>query len=210
MRNKKMIALLLVVALIQLVFPVGVIAYENRLMSTVIEKGGKYTLDFTRIVHMNKACMYIDTEDLYRVENRYALNDKDYEEPIGWLGSHSVIGVEKDENEKVHFYDTDDLNEGATDYNRLRYTYNLFYLYFSDYEFVNPDVGLRELAELGILLCEDETNPINSYEEFMYDEGYIGMLYNMPVDGKITLCVYKDYAVVSELYIGDVLILKHK
>lgn len=211
MKNKKIIALLVALALVQLIFPVSIIAYENSLMKTVVEKGEKYTLDYGQIIHMNKTYMYLDTEDLYRVEQRYALNDEDYRLSAGWLGGYSRLGIEKDENGKVHFYDADNLEEGATDYNRLEYTYNLFYLYFSDYEFVNPEFGLKELAELGMLLCEDESNPITSYEEFMYDgEEYIGMLYRMPLDGKITLCVYKDYAVISEFYIGDELVLRHK
>lgn len=210
MKNKKTIALLLVVALIQLIFPVSIIAYENSLMKTVVEKGEKYTLDYGQIIHMNKTYMYLDTEELYSVEERYASVSEDYDYYGGWLGGYNKVGIETDEKGKVHFYDTDDLSVGATDYNRLKYDYNLFYLYFEDYEFVNPDFGLKELAELGILLCEDEVRPIDSYEEFMYDEGYIGQLYQMPLDGKVTLCVYKDYAVVSELYIGDELILRYK
>lgn len=210
MKNKKIIAILLVVALVQLIFPVGFIACENRLMDTVIENGEKYTLKYSYINHMNKAYMYLDTEDLYRVEERYASVSDIFDIYGGRLGGYDVIGVEKDENGEVCFYDTDDLSVGATDYNRLHYNYNLFYLYFEDYEFVNPEFGLKELAELGILVCEDEHNPIDSYEEFMYDEGYIGMLYNMPVDGKVTLCIYKEYAVVSEVYIGDELVLRHK
>lgn len=198
------------VALIQLIFPVSIIAYENSLMKTVVEKGEKYTLDYGQIIHMNKTYMYLDTEELYSVEERYASVSEDYDYYGGWLGGYNKVGIETDEKGKVHFYDTDDLSVGATDYNRLKYDYNLFYLYFEDYEFVNPDFGLKELAELGILLCEDEVRPIDSYEEFMYDEGYIGQLYQMPLDGKVTLCVYKDYAVVSELYIGDELILRHK
>lgn len=210
MKNKKTIALLLVVALIQLIFPVSIIAYENSLMKTVVEKGEKYTLDYGQIIHMNKTYMYLDTEELYSVEERYASVSEDYDYYGGWLGGYNKVGIETDEKGKVHFYDTDDLSVGATDYNRLKYDYNLFYLYFEDYEFVNPDFGLKELAELGILLCEDEVRPIDSYEEFMYDEGYIGQLYQMPLDGKVTLCVYKDYAIVSELYIGDELILRYK
>lgn len=198
------------VALIQLIFPVSIIAYENSLMKTVVEKGEKYTLDYGQIIHMNKTYMYLDTEELYSVEERYASVSEDYDYYGGWLGGYNKVGIETDEKGKVHFYDTDDLSVGATDYNRLKYNYNLFYLYFENYEFVNPDFGLKELAELGILLCEDEVRPIDSYEEFMYDEGYIGQLYQMPLDGKVTLCVYKDYAVVSELYIGDELILRHK
>lgn len=212
MKNKKIIALLLVVALIQLLFPIGFTAYESRLIDTVIEKGEKYTLKYSYISHMNKTYMYLDTEELYRVEERYASVDDNNYNYGGWLGGYNEIGIETDEKGEVHFFDTDDLSVGATDYNRLKYDYNLFYLYFEDYEFVSPDFGLKELAELGILLCdkENDSNPINSYEEFMYDEGYIGMLYHMPLDGKITLCVYKDYAVVSEFYIGDELILRHK
>ena len=210
MKNKRIIAVLLAVALIQLLFPVGFIACENRLIDTVIEKGGKYTLKNSYISHMNKSYMYINTEELYRVEERYASVVEHKFNYGGWIGSYSMVGVETDEKGDVNFYDTDDLSVGATDYNRLKYNYNLFYLYFENYEFVNPDFGLKELAELGILLCEDEVRPIDSYEEFMYDEGYIGQLYQMPLDGKVTLCVYKDYAVVSELYIGDELILRHK
>lgn len=211
MKNKKYIAILLLIAIVQLAFPVGFVAYENSLIDTVIEKGEKYTLDYSYINHMNKAYLYVNTEDKYRVEHRYASVDEDdwrYNE--SWLGSRDVTGIEKDENGKVHFYDTDDLSVGATDYNRLHYNYNLFYLYFEDYEFVNPEFGLKELAELGISVCEDESNNINSYEEFMYDEEYIGMLYHMPVDGKVTLCIYKDYAIVSEVYIGEDLVLRHK
>lgn len=210
MKNKKALAVLLVVALIQLIFPVAVISYENSLMAAVIEKGEKYTLSYGQIIQMNKTYMYIDIEDLYRVELRYASNDEDYEQPVGWLGGYSVLGIEKDEEGKVHFYDTDDLSEGETDYNRLQYNYNLFYLYFSDYEFVSVDFGLKELAEKGLLLCEDETTGISSYEEFMQDDGYIGMLCHVPLEGKITLCVYKGHAVVSELYIGDTLVMRHK
>ena len=210
MKNKKTIAVLLAVALIQLLFPVCFVACENSLIDTVIEKGGKYTLKYSYISHMNKTYMYLDTEELYRVEERYAsVGDHNYNYG-GWIGGYNEVGIETDENGTVHFYDTDDLSVGTTDYNRLHYNYNLFYLYFEDYEFVNPDFGLKELAELGILLCEKENNPINSYEEFMYDEGYIGMLYQMPLDGKITLCIYKDYAIVSEVYIGEELVLKHK
>lgn len=207
MKKKIMIVFLAAVSFFQLAFPIGVIAYENRFMDAVVENGGKYSLDFSRVIYINKEYMYIDTEELYRVENR---NPEAYKED-GLLGSYNEVSIENGKDGKVRFFNAEGLNREINDCNRFQYNYNLFYLYFSDYEFVSTDYGMKELVETAVLHTEDQENTVTGFEQFMSPpEGFNNGIYHIPLDGRITLCVYNGYAVISELYVGDKLVLRRK
>ena len=203
MRNKKMIAVLVVLALLQLMFPGAVIAYERSFKKAVVEKGESYTLDFDGIMRFNKNDMTI---------NRYKVAfGGDYNNEYGLtMGDSSYFGdviIEKNEDGKSIVYV--DITQGVkpTDYNLFRAN-KAFHLDFENYEFVREDFGMKELFELCHYLCYDDYG-VDSYEEFSDTESY-SALHEIDLDGSVVIAVYKGMPIIKELYIGDELILKHK
>ena len=207
MKNRKMLALLIAVSLLQLVFPLGLIAYEKSFFADVLEKGESYTLYYTQILGMNKARINTNIGSRYTVGYRWWGEDEDVRDS-DTLDYCYKLYIETAEDGKTDFFETD--KKELTDYNWF-YTYDAFDIQFDDYEFVNTDFGMKEFIEASILICEDKVNDVESYEEFMKKEdGYYRTIWHVPFEGKVTLKVYRGIAVVDEFFIGDLLILKHK
>lgn len=203
MKNKKMIAVLVAFSLLQLMFPVGMIAYERSFKKAVIEKGECYSLEFDGVLLFNRDSL---TLEKYRVKI-----GGDYENISNLThGDSSYFGdliIEKDEDGVCTVYTADTEGKTATDYNLFRAN-KAFYLRFEDYEFVREDFGVKELFELCRYLCYDDYG-VDSYEEFADVQNY-SALHETDLDGRVELSVYKGMAIIKELYIADELILKHK
>lgn len=212
MKNKKVIAFLLVFSLLQLIFPVAVIAYEKNYISNVIEKGEAYTLRYTQINHFNKAVMWLNTDELYTVteENRWQEINPPDEYYYDTVDMYPNIGIEKAKDGSIDFFDADTNKNKLTDYNWF-HTYDAFDIDLENYEFTDENFGLEELFELGLYLCEDEYNDTTDFEKFMQTEdGSYNGLHHIELEGKIVLSVYKGFGIIKEFYIGDELILRHK
>ncbi len=209
MKNKKIIAALVVLSLLQLVFPLSLIAYERGFIANVLEKGESYTLYYTHINNMNKAVMHTNIGNRYTVGYRWWGEDEDVRH-YDTLNYYYKLGIETAEDGLVDFFEADKSEKVLTDYNWF-YKYDAFDIEFEDYEFVSSDFGMKEFVETSILICEDDSNDVPTFEKFMKTEdGYYNNIWHVPFEGKITLAVYKGIAVVSEFYIGDELILRHK
>lgn len=207
MKNKRMLAALLAISLLQLIFPLVLIAYEGGFYSDVLEKGESYTLYYTHINSMNKGVMHTNIGNRYTVGYRWWGEDEDIRDS-DTTDYYYKLCIENAEDGKVDFYETD--KRELTDYNWF-YRYNAFEVNFDDYEFVRDDFGMRELVETSILITEDETNDVTTFEKFMTtQDGYYNTLWHIPFEGKVTLKVYKGIAVVGEFYIGEELVMKHK
>lgn len=210
MKTKKAVAILVVVSLIQLVFPVAVIAYERNYMKGIIEKGERYTLNYTEINHFNKG--YLNTN----ITQRYTVGcncdiDSLKEDDIyhATVDDYIEVGMEKRPDGKVDFFDVEQHPEKKTDYNWVR-SYDIDGLDLENYEFVLEGFGMKELFETARVLSRSEDKNEITFEEFISNKDYIVDLYGVALGGKVTLCVYKGITVIDELYIGDELILKHK
>ncbi len=209
MKNRKMIAVLVAVSLLQLIFPLSLIAYERCFIADVIEKGERYTLYYTRIDNMNKAVINTNIGSRYTVGYRWWGEDEDVRD-VDTLDYHYKLGIENAEDGLADFFDAGESKKVLTDYNWF-YRYDAFDIEFENYEFVSDDFGMKEFVETSILICEDETNDVATYERFMKkDDGYYNTIWHIPFEGKVTLCVYKGIAVIDEFYISDQLIFKHK
>jgi len=203
MKNKKMIAVLVAFALLQLMFPGAVVAYERSFKKAVVEKGEAYTLDFDGVFRFNKDGLTINK---YKVKfggdydkNRLAWDESAY---------FPEVIIEKNSEGVCTLYDYGTEGKLATDYNLFPAS-KAFMLDFEDYEFVLEDFGMKELFEVCRYLCYDDYG-VESYEEFINPEYGYSALREIDLDGKAVLCVYKGMVIIKELYIGDDLILKHK
>ena len=58
MKNKKGLIVLVVLAVIQLAFPVSFFAYEKAIEKVTIEKGESYTLRYMNITHFEEHILY--------------------------------------------------------------------------------------------------------------------------------------------------------
>ncbi len=203
MKNKKMIAVLVAFSLLQLMFPVGMIAYERSFKKAVVEKGECYSLEFDGVLLFNKDSITL---------NKYKVRiGGDYENVSNLTyGDSSCFGdliIEKDENGLCTVYTADTRGKTATDYNLFRAN-KAFSLSFENYEFVREDFTMKELFELCRYLCYDDYD-VDSYEDFADIQSY-NALHGIGLDGRVVLSVYKGMAIIRELYIGDELILIHK
>ncbi len=203
MKNKKIIAVLVVFSLLQLMFPVSVIAYERSFMRAVVEKGESYRLEFDGIMLFNERSLSIDK---YKVKI-----GGDYENLSSLtLGDSHYFGdmiIEKDENGICTVYTADTKGKIATDYNLFRAN-KAFHLDFEDYEFVLEGFGMKELFELCHYLCYDDYG-VDSYEKFTDPES-AGVLDEIDLDGSVVIAVYKGMPIIRELYIGDEVVLRRK
>ena len=215
MKNKKGLIILVVLAVIQLAFPVGFFAYEKEVERAAIEKGESYTLRYMNITHFNKKSIHIDTDDIYAVgyETDWDVAEKYYEEENyiyrDTVNLYSKVVINKTADGNVMFYDAGAEGVELTDYNWFG-TYDVFQPDPAEYEFVPEDFGMKELFDLGMLLSKDKDDSL-TFEEFMEtDEGYFKGIWSIPLSGTVTLKVYKGVAVIDEFYIEDQLIMKHK
>lgn len=215
MKNKKGLIFLLVLALIQLAFPVSVFAYEKAIERSVIEKGESYTLRYMNITHLNKEKISLDSDEIYAVgyETDWDVAEKYYEDEYyiyhDVVSLYSKVVINKKPDGDVMFFDAEAEGVELTKYNWFR-TYKVFHLDIADYEFVSDEFGMKELYDLGIFLSKDETNDL-TFEQFMKGEdGYYSGIWHIPLGGRVTLKVYNGVGLISEFYIGDQLVLRHK
>lgn len=203
MKNKKMIAVLIAFSLLQLMFPVGVIAYERSFKKAVIEKGECYSLPFDGVILFNK-----DSLTIYQYKVKVG---GDYENISSLTHGDSIyfenLIIEKDEQGVCTVYVVGADSKVATPYNFFRAN-KAFNLRFEDYEFVLEYFGMKELFELCRYLCYDDYD-VDSYEKFADKQSYSG-LHDIDLDGRVELSVYKGMAIIKELYIDDELVLRHK
>ena len=170
MKNKRMLAALLAISLLQLIFPLVLIAYEGGFYSDVLEKGESYTLYYTHINSMNKGVMYTNIGNRYTVGYRWWGEDEDIRDS-DTTDYYYKLCIENAEDGKVDFYETD--KRELTDYNWF-YRYNAFEVNFDDYEgltfFENvlQSSGVYEkLREAGV----QEGDTVSIYDlEFEYVE----------------------------------------
>lgn len=210
MKTKKALAVLLAVALLQLLFPVALIAYEKNYIKGVIEKGERYTLIYTEISHFNKGYLGTNITERYAVGcscNLDSLNENELVHDT--VGAYIEVGMEKRDDGTVEFFDVERYPERRTDYNWVR-SYDINDLDLDNYDFVCEGFGMKELFELAYYLSDTKENEAISFEDFTGNKDYIVDLYRVGLYGAVTLCVYKGICVVDELYIGDELVLKHK
>ena len=207
--------MLVVVAVLQLAFPVSFFVYENIMTDRIVEKGKSYTLDYTCMTHFNREFISLDTKELYTVgydwdyKKSKAKQEDKYYIPYNSLMNYHEVGIREKEGGGVSFFDVEKEKDSVTEYNRF-YVYNALQIDLDDYEFVRPDFGLKEMYDLCLLLSDDSTNDI-TFEEFMHSEdGYYNGLWHINIEGKITLKVYDGYAKISEIYMGDELVLRYK
>ena len=215
MKNKKGLIILVVLAVIQLAFPVGFFAYEKTVEKITIEKGESYTLRYVYITHFNKKRISLDTDNVYAVgyETDWDVAEKYYEEENyiyrDTVSLYSKVVINKKDDGSIMFYDAETEGMELTDYNWFG-TYNVFRLDTEEYKFIPEDFGMKELFEIGMFLSKDKDESL-TFEEFMEtDEGYFKGIWSIPLNSTVTLKVYKGTAVIDEFYIGDQLILKHK
>lgn len=203
MKNKKIIAFLVVFSLLQLMLPCAMIAYERSFIRDVVQKGECYTLEFDGISHFNKDSLTIDRYNV-RVGGDY--EDMNF---LSWADASYFFDmiIEKDKDGVCTVYTADTEGKAITDYNLFRAN-KAFNLEFEDYDFVREDLGVKELFEFCRHLCYDD-NGVESYEEFADTEAY-SALHEIDLYGKVVLSVYKGMPVIKELYIDDELILRHK
>ena len=215
MKNKKGLIILVVLAVIQLAFPVGFFVYEKAVEKAVVEKGESYTLRYMYITHFNKKSISLDTDEIYAVgyETDWDVAGEYYEEENyiyrDTVSMYSKVVISKNSDGNIMFYDAEAEGAELADYNWFS-TFDVFHLDPEEYEFVPDNFGMKELFELGMFLSRDKDEDL-TFEEFMKtDEGYFKGIWSIPLDSTVTLKVYKGVAIISEFYIGDELILKHK
>lgn len=214
MNFKKYLTVLVILAVIQLGFPVGLFVYEDYMQKEIVQKGKQYTLSYTHISHFTKKGISLDTGEIYTVDYEVGQdirNDNYYDGAYMYhdtLSVYSEVVIEEKEDGTVRFFSVSDDKE-LTKYNWFEVHGN-FRINLADYEFVNESFGIKEFYDLGILLSEDTTND-TTFESFMQSkDGYYNGIWHIPLEGKVTLCVYDGYTEISEFYIGDELILKLK
>ena len=215
MKSKKCLIVLIALAVIQLAFPVSFFAYEKAVEKAAVEKGESYTLRYMNITHFNRKSISLDTEEIYAVgyETDWDVATEYYENEKyiyrDTLSLYSKVVINKNADGEAVFFDAEAEGAQLTEYNWFR-TYDVFHLNPEDYEFIPEGFGIKELYEIGILLSRDETNDL-TFEQFMKSEdGYFNGIWHIPLDGKVTLKVYKGIAVISEFYIGEDLVMIHK
>ena len=216
MKNKKALTALIIVAVFQLVLPLGLLAYENVMLAQVADKGTAYTLDYTRFEYFNREYISPDTDWIYTVgytwdrEGYYDENADDYYIPHNPLCVYTCVGIKVNEAGGFEFFDVESCDKSLLTNDNWFKTYRAFHIDLDKYEFVKEDFGLKEIFELAILSGAENYENLD-FEQFMQSrDGYYGGLYNAKLEGKVVLKVYKGYARITELYLGDELIMKLK
>lgn len=209
MKNKKALAVLIALAIIQLIFPVSLFVYQSAAEQNIIEKGKRYTLNYTEISHFTKEKIGVDTDEIYSVK----WYDPDAAEYVydAAICLYSKVRIEEKADGSFEFFDAEQGAEDdkLTDYNWFR-PHEAFGFDVDDFEFVSDEMGIKELYDLGFYLSEEKPDDL-TYEDFMTSkDGYYTGMWNIPLEGKVTFCVYKGFAVIDEFYIGDELIMKRK
>ncbi len=213
MKNKKVVALLVVLALIQLVFPLSFMAYEKLSMDAVIQKGASYTLDYTKFNHFDKQTINLNTDDIYTVGYKWDGNDYGMGEhyiPYDTVSVFRAVGIRKDEKGEIEFFDAESCDKALLKKDNWFNVNSTFHIILDEYEFANEEIGLRELVELANHVGDNYDKERFDIDAFMQDNSYYGGFYMVPIEGKMTIKVYNGFAKITELFIGDELVLKLK
>lgn len=213
MKNKKVIALLVVLCVFQLVFPLSFMVYESVSMNNVIEKGKSYTLEYSKIQYFTKDRIYLNTDELYTVGYTMDIEQlKGYSTyiPQNTLSMYTKVVINESEDGTIEFFDAEAYDKSLLTKENWFNTYSLFHINFDEYEFVNEEIGLRELVELANIVSDEYVDDRFDVDAFLSEDSYYGGFYIVPIEGKITLNVYDGFAKITELYLGDELILRLK
>jgi len=213
MKNKKVIALLVALCVFQLAFPLSFMVYESVSMNNVIEKGKSYTLEYSKIRYFTKDRIYLNTDELYTVGYTMDIEQlKGYSTyiPQNTLSMYTKVVINESEDGTIEFFDAEAYDKSLLTKENWFNTYSLFHINFDEYEFVNEEIGLRELVELANIVSDEYVDDRFDVDAFLSEDSYYGGFYIVPLEGKITLNVYDGFAKITELYLGDELILRLK
>ncbi|MBQ7005896.1 MAG: hypothetical protein IJN68_05655 [Clostridia bacterium] len=213
MKKKTVIILLAVIAVLQLLFPLSFMAYEKIAMNAVVEKGASYTLEYSKFNHFYKESVHLNTDDLYTVGYTMDIEQlKGYTNfiPANTLSVYRKVVIRENENGIYEFYDAETCDSSLIEKDNWFNVQSAFFIRFEEYDFVNESIGLRELVELANYVSDEYVDESFDVDGFLAEDGYYGGFYMVPFEGKITLKVYNGFAKITELYLGDELILTLK
>ncbi len=217
MKNKKIVILLVLLCVFQLLFPMSFVVNERRTIDNLFENGKSYTLDFTRFEYFNPTYIDVDTGSIYAVghtfnrEEYYDEEADDYYIPYDTVFVHDRVGISEKEDGTLEFFDAENCDKALLTKDNWFHTYHAFQIELKDYEFVRDNFGLKELFELALDCGAENYNGLD-FEGFtcLSEGGYYDGIFDAKIEGKVVMKVYDGYARVSELYIDDVLVLRHK
>lgn len=212
MKNKKIPVLLIVVAVFQLVFPLSFMAYEKIAMNAVVEKGTSYTLEYTKFDRFDKEVINLNTDDMYTVGYVFDIEklkeDEDFI-PHNTISVYKKVVIKEREDGTFEFFDAESCDKSVIKKDNCFNVDAVFHMELDEYEFVNDNVGLRQIAELANFVSDNYDEHFD-VDEFLAEDSYYGGFYWVPIEGKVTIKVYNGFAKITELYLGDELILKLK
>ena len=213
MKKKAVVILLAVIAVCQLLFPMSFVIYEKVSWDRVIEKGRSYTLEYSEFNHFDKERFYINTDELYTVGYTMDIEKlKSYTTyiPNDTLSMYTKVVIKENEDGVMEFFDAEDYDKALLTKDNWFNIYSTFSVKFDEYEFVNKDFGLRELVEFANIVSDEYVDESFDVDEFLAEDSYYGGFYMVPFEGRITLNVYNGFAKITEVYLGDELILTLK
>ena len=213
MKKKTVVILLVFVAVCQLLFPMSFVIYEKVTMNAVIEKGTSYTLEYSKFMHFDKERAYLNTDELYTVGYTMDIERlKDYTNyiPANTLSEYSEVVIKQNEDGIYEFYDAESCDKSLIEKDNCFSMQSVFLVNFDEYDFVSDAVGLRELVEFANHASDEYVDESFDVDEFLAEDSYYGGFYMVPFEGRITLNVYNGFAKITEVYLGDELIMKLK
>lgn len=213
MRKKMAVILLSVLAVIQLLFPLSFPVYEKISMDAVVRKGTRYTLEYSSFDHFFKDRVYLNTDELYTVGYTMDIEQlKGYLTyiPANTLSEYSKVVIKENEDGIYEFYDAESCDKSLIEKGNCFSPQSVFLIKFEEYEFVNEDFGLRELVEFANYASDEYVDEAFDADAFLAEDSYYGGFFQVPCEGRITLNVYNGFAKITEVYLGDELIMKLK
>lgn len=213
MKKKAVVILLAVIAVCQLLFPMSFVIYEKVSWDRVIEKGRSYTLEYSEFNLFDKERLYFNTDELYTVGYTMDIEKlKGYTTyiPNNTLSMYTKVVIKENEDGVMEFFDAEDYDKALITKDNWFNIYSTFSVKFDEYEFVNKDFGLRELVEFANIVSDEYVDESFDVDEFLAEDSYYGGFYLVPAEGKITIKVYNGFAKITEVYLGDELIMKLK
>lgn len=213
MKNKKVIILLVLLCVFQLAFPLSFMVNEKITMNAVVEKGRSYTLEYSKFQYFTKDRVYLNTDELYTAGYTMDIEQlKGYSTyiPQNTLSMYTKVVIKENEDGTIEFSDAESYDKSLLTKDNWFNTYSVFHIDFDECEFVNEEIGLRELVELANIVSDEYVDDRFDVDNFLSEDSYYGGFYIVPIEGKITLNVYDGFAKITELYLGDELILRLK
>ncbi len=219
MKNRLLGVFLVVTVILQLAFPSYFLFEALERENKTYERGTEYTLKFDEIDFFYESDGYrFNYQDNYCVENPDSGSDD--------LWDYYTFAVAKGENGETLFFDPDKLSrEQLQTMDVFPSPYGKIVLDFENCEFCGSIKNEEEfynflIESLMELYSEDEDVNIDSFPSFedyksgkymdsMYWDQYMLLGY-APVEGTLTVKISDGELIVTELYLGDELILKLK